>query len=206
MIAVTNNAATSAVADIRDIKPPVAIPNGWVWLWWTLAALAAVAVGVVLWKLWKRKRSQIPIVPPIPAHIRAKQKLAEALALLAQPKAFCILVSDTVRFYLEERFDFRAPERTTEEFLRELNATDLLSVEQKESLGRFLESCDLVKFAKYEPGENELRGLHASAVRLIEETEEKAENENRPSSSDSGTAKESGNEAQPTAEIIEHKS
>jgi hypothetical protein len=28
-----------------------------------------------------------------------------------------------------------------------------------------------VKFAKYEPGENELRELHGSAVRLIEETE-----------------------------------
>jgi hypothetical protein len=47
----------------------------------------------------------------------------------------------------------------------------LLSVEQKESLGNFLESCDLVKFAKYEPGENELRELHGSAVKLVEETE-----------------------------------
>ena len=29
----------------------------------------------------------------------------------------------------------------------------------------------LVKFAKYEPGENELRELHSSALRLVEETE-----------------------------------
>ena len=58
--------------------------------------------------------------------------------------------------------------------MRELNATDLLSPEQKESLGQFLESCDLVKFAKYEPRENELRGLHSSALRLVEETEPKA--------------------------------
>jgi hypothetical protein len=28
-----------------------------------------------------------------------------------------------------------------------------------------------VKFAKYEPGENELRDLHSSALRLVEETE-----------------------------------
>jgi hypothetical protein len=47
----------------------------------------------------------------------------------------------------------------------------LLLPEQKESLGEFLASCDLVKFAKYEPGEAELRGLHGSAVRLVEETE-----------------------------------
>jgi hypothetical protein len=43
--------------------------------------------------------------------------------------------------------------------------------EQKESLGDFLASCDLVKFAKYEPGENELHDLHSSALRLVEETE-----------------------------------
>ena len=72
---------------------------------------------------------------------------------------------------MEERFEFRAPERTTEEFLRELGGTELLAGEQKESLGGFLESCDLVKFAKYEPAENELRQLHGAALKLVEETE-----------------------------------
>ncbi len=163
--------AAIATNDIRDIKPPVDIPNGWEWLWWTLGALAVAVLLFALWKWWQKRRAQIPVAPPVPAHVRAKQKLAEALAVIAQPKLFCILVSDTIRLYLEERFNFRAPERTTEEFLRELQDTDLLAVEQKEKLGEFLESCDLVKFAKYEPGEKELRELHASAVRLIEETE-----------------------------------
>jgi hypothetical protein len=78
-----------------------------------------------------------------------------------------------------------------------LRGTDLLLADQKESLGRFLESCDLVKFAKYEPGENELRDLHSSALRLVEETEPletKAEGGNR----------ESGNE-QPE-ELVNQKS
>jgi len=59
----------------------------------------------------------------------------------------------------------------TEEFLYELQATDLLTRDQKESLSEFLKRCDLVKFAKYEPREPELRDLHGSAVRLVEETE-----------------------------------
>ena len=165
--------ATAQVTDIRDIKPPVPIPNVWEWVWWALGILAVLAILYFAWRYWQKRRSQIPVEPPVPAHIRAKQKLAEALALIAQPKPFCILVSDTIRSYLEEQFDFHAPERTTEEFLQELQATDLLSPEQKESLGKFLESCDLVKFAKYEPGEPELRELHGSAVRLVEETEPK---------------------------------
>ena len=167
----TSSLAAANVSDIRDIKPPVEIASGWEWLWWVLAALVILAALVLIWKWWQKRQAQVPIVPPVPAHVRAKQRLAEALALIAQPKPFCILVSDTIRLYLEERFDFRAPERTTEEFLHELQGTPLLAAKQKEKLGEFLECCDLVKFAKYEPGENELRELHGSAVRLVEETE-----------------------------------
>jgi hypothetical protein len=167
----STNQATAAVNDIRDIKPPLEIPEGLAWLWWTLGALAVLTALWLVWRHFQQRSTQVNLPPPIPAHVRAKQKLAAALALLSQPKPFCILVSDTVRLYLEERFNFRAPERTTEEFLRELQSTNLLAGEQKESLGRFLESCDLVKFAKYEPGERELQELHHSAVKLVEETE-----------------------------------
>ncbi|MDE3066937.1 MAG: DUF4381 family protein [Verrucomicrobiota bacterium] len=174
--------------DIRDIKPPVAIPNVWAWVWWTLAALAILAIFFLVWRWWRKRRSQIPIVPPVPAHVRARQALAEALGFLGQPKPFCTLVSDTVRRYLEERFDFRAPERTTEEFLLELQGTDLLTAEQREWLGKFLESCDLVKFAKYEPGEPELRELHSSALKLVEETEPREASPAAGSPSDPGVA------------------
>lgn len=168
---ITNATSQQVATDIRDIKPPVPIPNCWEWAWWGMGALVVLALLFLLWKWLQRRVANKPVPPPVPAHIRARQKLDEALALIAQPKPFVIAVSDTVRFYLEERFTFRAPERTTEEFLRELGGTDLLQPEQKDSLGGFLQSCDLVKFAKYEPAESELRGLHASALKLVEETE-----------------------------------
>jgi len=175
----TNNNATAPLAnssDIRDIAPPVDIADPWAWLWWTIAGVALVIALVAFWN-WRKKRAKlVPATPQVPAHVRAKIKLQEALTLIAQPKPFVIAVSDAERLYLEERFNFHAPERTTEEFLRELSATELLTKSQKESLSQFLASCDLVKFAKYEPGETELRGLHSSAVRLIEETEPVATN------------------------------
>jgi hypothetical protein len=163
--------ATAAQDALRDIKPPLEIPNIWLWVAIGVGTLVLVAllVGAILFFALRKK--QIPVPPMIPPHLRAKQKLRDALGLIAQPKPFCTLVSDTVRFYLEERFTFRAPERTTEEFLHELQATDRLLPDQKESLGEFLKRCDLVKFARYEPREAELRKLHDSAVRLVEETE-----------------------------------
>ncbi len=163
--------AASGTNSLRDIKPPVEIPNGWLIVWYSLGALAVAALAFLAWRYWRKRRAQLAIVPVIPPHVRAKQKLQEALALLGQPREFCILVSDTIRWYLEERFDFHAPDRTTEEFLYELQSTELLTRDQKESLGEFLNRCDLVKFAKYEPREPELRDLHGSALRLVEETE-----------------------------------
>lgn len=168
--------STPAVPEaLRDIKAPIAIPNLLLYLLLMaiVFALISIAVGLILFFALRRKN--IPVPPLIPAHIRAKHHLEDALALLSQPKPFCILVSDTIRFYLEERFKFRAPERTTEEFLYELKKTDLLLPDQKESLGEFLKRCDLVKFARYEPREIELRDLHDSAVRLVDETEPQPE-------------------------------
>lgn len=175
MLVTQSSPASPAVVtnapDIRDIKPPIEIVSAWAWLWWTLAALALAAVLFALWRWWRKRQAEIQVVLAVPAHVRARQKLQEALALITQPKPFCIAVSDTTRYYLEERFEFRAPERTTEEFLYELRRTDLLTRDQKDSLGGFLQSCDLVKFAKYEPREPELHDLHSSALRLVEETE-----------------------------------
>jgi hypothetical protein len=162
---------TAVGADIRDIKGPVEIPNGWAWLAWTLGALVLVAAVVLAARYWlrRRRRRQAPeiIIPP---HVRARNRLNAALQLIHDPKPFCIAVSDAVRTYLEERFEYRAPERTTDEFLVELQSSPLLSSDQKRSLADFLGRCDLVKFAKLEPAETELRDLHDGAFRLVEET------------------------------------
>lgn len=160
---------------LREIKPPIAIPNPWVWLIIAAVVFTMMAIAGALVLFFVLRRKNVPLPPLIPAHIRAKHHLEDALALLSQPKPFCVLVSDTIRYYLEERFDFRAPERTTEEFLYELKRTELLLPDQKESLGEFLKSCDLVKFARYEPRETELRDLHGSALRLVDETEPQPE-------------------------------
>jgi hypothetical protein len=159
----------AATNDIRGLKalapaPPLA------WYWWALIALGVVALAaLVAWYL-KRARPPVPPPPPLPAHIRARQRLQAALDRLGDPREFCILVSDALRWYLEEQLALRAPERTTEEFLNELQSSPRLTAAQKDALAVFLESCDLVKFARFEPTEENLRQLHEHALRLVEET------------------------------------
>src|SRR6266536_1445000 len=169
----TNSLATNslAAADIRDIKAPVEIPSGWFWLWCVLGALGIALAFYFAWRYWMKHRTRPKaeelIIPP---HVRARRKLEQALALIYEPRPFCISVSDTLRSYLEEAFSLRAPERTTEEFLDELQSSALLSFSQKQLLGDFLMRCDLVKFAREEPAVDRLKELHASASRLIDET------------------------------------
>src|SRR6185436_7579641 len=116
---ITNAASIGAPAgpagtnDIRGIKPPIEIPNGWLWFLAVVVVLVLAAAIVTAVLLWRKKQNTPPIVPQLPAHVRARQRLQEALAWIDQPEPFCVAVSGTIRLYLEERFNFRAPERTT---------------------------------------------------------------------------------------------
>jgi len=182
MAAVTNNNAAlivppapagtaSATNDIRGVKPPVPVPNDWAWVFWLLGIALGLAAAYIAWRRWEKSRVYKLVVPPAPPHIRARQRLHAALAHIQDPRVFCGEVSDALRIYLEERFRFHAPERTTEEFLMELHDTNILTLQQKQTLTDFLQNCDLVKFARYEPTEAALRDLHDSALRLVDETQ-----------------------------------
>jgi hypothetical protein len=160
--------------DIRGLKDPVKVPMDLEGYWWMLAFLLA-GVALLIWKRFLRRLRQRflakPEPRPIPPHVRARQRLHAALAHISDPRWFCFEVSETLRVYLEERFRLRAPERTTEEFLTELQTSRVLDQTQKNSLAEFLQSCDLVKFARFEPTETALRELHESAMRLVDETQ-----------------------------------
>lgn len=163
-------AADPNIAELRGIKGPVHIPSSYAWVGWLLGAL--ILAGV-LWKLSQKYRKKAGAPKPgisIPPHRRAKDRLRTAGELMSDPYAFCSLVSNVLRTYIEERFNLHAPERTTEEFLEEMRATAHFNLEQKQLLEEFLTRCDLVKFARHEPTHPELQALLDAALRFIDET------------------------------------
>ncbi|MGC8989937.1 MAG: hypothetical protein ACP5MD_07435 [Verrucomicrobiia bacterium] len=172
---------TNAViaVDIREAKPPLPLGGNWLWFGVLIAGALLAALAAFFWFRSRRRAMQQPEVQ-IPPHIVARDRLRAALALIGQPGPFCIEVSQIIRVYLEQQFKLHAPERTTEEFLAELQDSSLLGLDQKRTLADFLMRCDLVKFARYEPGEPELRSLYDAAVRLVEETQWAASVPNTP--------------------------
>ena len=71
-------------------------------------------------------------------------------------------VSDVVGEYLGGRFDFDGLETTTDEMLSSLRARGAQLAIQQE-VGQYLNRCDLVKFAKVVPDEDEVDLIFAKA-------------------------------------------
>jgi hypothetical protein len=145
-------------------------------LWWALAAVAVAALltALLVQRLMHRRRRPASAQPPEPAHEKALRALAalekETDFERVEAESFFIAVSSIVRRYLEDRFELRAPEQTTEEFIRAAASAQALRLEHQQLVGDFLTECDLVKFARHRPGVERMRQALAAAYRLVRET------------------------------------
>ncbi len=84
--------------------------------------------------------------------------------------AWFVRLSSIVRTYLEHRYEIRAPELTTEEFLLVATARPELTEEHRGLLTPFLERCDRVKFAGYRPDTAESLATLSAARGFVEDT------------------------------------
>ena len=159
-------------ADIREAKPLIrTLPLGWLAL---AAGLLAVVVGVLAWRGRRAGLFASPSPPPRSAHLIALEELerlrGERLPQQGAYDAYYVRLTAIARAYLERRYALRAPEMTTEEFLRAAAEGERLSAEHRCLLQAFLLHSDLVKFARYQPSGQEAEEAFTAARRFIEET------------------------------------
>lgn len=137
-----------------------------------VAALALLAAAVVL--AFRRARKPAPPAPPLPPHERAlralRQLRAKGLPDAEGVDAFYVDLSAIIRRYLEDAFGLRAPEQTTEEFIRAATTSNKLALDHQQLVAAFLEQSDLVKFARYRPATHDMEAAYAAAERLVTET------------------------------------
>ena len=159
------------IEDIEDVVEMPQRPSFW-WVWLLIIVFIAAAAGG--WIILRRKRVAKLIRIFKPAHEIAYERLKalvkQNLVEAGKIKEFYEQISSILRHYIEHRFDLRAPERTTEEFLAELKFTEVLSGSDKESLEEFLTHCDLVKFAKHSPTTEQIQHTFDLVKDFIEKT------------------------------------
>jgi hypothetical protein len=144
--------------EIKDIKAPLRLPLNW-WL----IALIVVCVLLILTAAFfgyryyrKKKLNRENIIPEkkIPPYEIALNNLkildGKKLWQQGQIKEYHSEITEIIRKYFEDRFNFRALEMTSAEILGVLSFLE----EGKKVLdlsGDFFTNADLVKFAKFQP-------------------------------------------------------
>lgn len=172
----TSGSSTNALlTELHDIQPAVEIVSIWEYVLIAASVVAGLVLAYFLVRYFLKKLNEQEVVQAtrsvVPAHVRARQQLDAALEHMHDPRKFCILVSDALRQYLEERFELRAPEQTTEEFMEDLKGSRSLQASHQDMLEAFLQQCDLAKFAKADMLGQELKTLYDSGVQFVRETE-----------------------------------
>ena len=170
-------------AELKDIKQPMEAPIGWSDIWpWLLGIVVLILITYILKKYVFTKKEALKIEKPkviIPADIIALKELINLeKAKIWQEgkiKEYHSSLSEIVRRYTEERFQFIALELTTEEIIDELKSK--LKQEQIQNLKTLLQRADLAKFAKSKPIESENTESMLLAKNFVNNTKQKKENE-----------------------------
>jgi hypothetical protein len=182
---------------IFDIKQPLTLSFSFLEIIrianWVLLAMLASSLIVLGIHWWRKKRNPIKEIlfrekPKEPPHIIALRELdrikSDKIWQKGQIKPFYSQLTDTLRTYMEHRFNFSAMEQTTPEILKALKSINLTDEKLRSCMAQILETADLAKFAKYEPlpdeNDNCLAGayLFVNSTKVEEQETETAETSN----------------------------
>ena len=83
-------------------------------------------------------------------------KLIDSKLTATNVKQFYVELTGIVRRYIERTTNVRAPEQTTDEFLRGTADHPSFPADERTKLQHFLEAADLVKFAGHQPATEDI--------------------------------------------------
>lgn len=180
-----NTVSVDTTQAIKAIKEPLAIPFDWIELAGKILIFLLVSAIILclVWIVWRNRNRKAEVVEIkeeiiIAAHEIALQKLEELkekkLWQNNQVKEYHALLSEIVRAYLENRFQFNALEFTTDEIMRAIRNIEI-STEAVSKLRQLLILSDFVKYAKEQPLANENELSMNNAIEFIHATKEKNE-------------------------------
>lgn len=144
-------------------------------IYYTAGALVAGFVSALLWLRWRRRPRPIVLPPPEPADrvaLRALDRLQEAdYAARGEFQLHYLMLTEILKGYLEGRFGIDALERTTDELRAALLRSEAAIAPLKPTdVIRFLQQCDLVKFARFAPPPSEASAAIDQARGMVHAT------------------------------------
>jgi hypothetical protein len=169
-------------AELTDIKQPMQAPIGWSDIWPWLAGILILALIIYLLRKYVfNKKEEAKVKKPkmiIPADITALKQLTELedakVWQAGNIKKYHTEISEIIRRYTENRFDFIALELATDEIISELRGK--VNNEQLTNITILLQRADLAKFAKSKPNEDDNQESMQLAKHFVEKTKQRKAN------------------------------
>ena len=170
-------------SELKDIKQPMTAPIGWsdIWPWLLGILILGIFIYIIKRYILNKKKSPKTIKPRIiiPADVIALKQLSELENAKVwqggKIKKYHSELSEIVRRYTEERFQFIALELTTAEIIEVLK--NKLDAKQIDNLRTLLQRADLAKFAKSKPIDAENTESMILAKNFVNNTKVKKDNE-----------------------------
>lgn len=135
----------------------------WNTLFLTLAALCAIPL--ILWVLDWKDRHKSTLTP----EEEALKEIQELNALNLKEEPLINRLSQTVRYYIQNKYGISSPHLTTEEFLSESTGNAFIDEVKKDKLGLFLKAADQVKFGARKPSQHEIDTAIAFAKSFVKQ-------------------------------------
>lgn len=167
---------------INDVKRPREMPlrwgeiSGYLWRGAVLTLLIVALIALIVWLIHKyRLRLPNPfrpkeVVPPHVVAIKALEALHhQKLWQNNRHKDYYSGVTDILRRYLADRYEFGAMEMTTDEIVASVASIEMPD-KSRRNLIEILRTADLVKFAKAIPDEQYNEQAYLDAYYFVEET------------------------------------
>lgn len=139
---------------------------------WEQIVVFFLFIAIVQWG-----RSQKPVTKLTPEQIqqrqaRVKSQAMIALRALAGTQQYAGL-TNMVRGYLEKQYDIQATTETTIESLHSISKNRQIHPEVQQKIEHLLEQSDRVKFARYQPSQEEWESAYKTARDLISDDSNK---------------------------------
>ena len=131
-----------------------------------------IGVAVVrkpLMNYWSERHKKPVLTPKAKALQQLQQIQKEEMISQEQYEQLYIALTNTVRNYIEEQFQIKAPNLTTQEFLKKAMESPQFDDMTKKLLSDFLQRADMVKFAEFHPTHKDYENAERAAQNFLQQ-------------------------------------
>jgi hypothetical protein len=138
------------IKDVIDVQVKEKKKETWYWY----VAASALLIAAIIYFLTRKKSKPAARIPFVDPYKEAKQELEKLRKENLSSKAFYTRLVDIFRLYISRRKGIASLQKTTDDLVVQIRSLKL-PTEEFNQLAQSLRMSDYVKFAKFEPTEND---------------------------------------------------